>query len=59
MLLKHPGDLKFKMAVSFKILTKVGITYSLNTLGAENFYEIALPPAVKEIEVILCFATFG
>ena len=37
----------------------MGIVYSLDTLGVENFDEIALSAAVKEIEAILCFATFG
>ena len=32
--------------------------YSLDTMGVENFEEIALSPTVKEIEAILCFATF-
>ena len=41
-----------------KIFSEVGIVYSLDTLGVENFDEIALSPTVKEIEAILCFATF-
>ena len=32
--------------------------YSLDTLGVENFDEIALSPMVKEIEAILCFSHF-
>ena len=39
--------------------SKVGIVYSLDTLGVENFDEIALSLTVKEIEAILCFATFN
>ena len=38
---------------------KVSLVYSLDTLGVENFDEIALSLTVKEIEAILCFATFG
>ena len=41
-----------------KNFSKVGVVYSLDTLGVENFDEIALSPTVKEIEAILCFATF-
>ena len=41
-----------------KIFSKVGIVYSLDILGVENFNEIALSPTVKEIEGILYFATF-
>ena len=37
---------------------KVAIAYCLDTLGVENFYEIALSVTVKEIKSILCFATF-
>ena len=33
--------------------------HSLNTLGVENFAEIALSRTVKEIEANLCFAIFG
>ena len=39
--------------------SKVGVVYSLDTLGVENFNEIALSPTVKEIEAILCFYTFS
>ena len=42
-----------------KIVSKVAIVYSLETLGVENFDEIALSPTVKEIEAILCFRTFS
>ena len=34
----------------------MGIIYSLDTLGVENFDEIALSLTVKEIAKILCFA---
>ena len=33
--------------------------HSLDILGVENFYEIALSRMVKEIETNLCFAIFG
>ena len=33
--------------------------HSLDTLGVENFDEIALSRMVKEIEANLCFAIFG
>ena len=46
------------MAAIFENLGKVGLVYFLDTLGVENFDEIALSPTVKEIEAILCFATF-
>ena len=42
-----------------KNFSKVGIVYSLDTLGVENFDEIALSPTVKEMETILCFHTFS
>ena len=42
-----------------KNFRKVSIALSLDTLGVENFDEIALSLMVKEIEAILCFATFG
>ena len=43
-----------------KIFSEVGIVYySLDTLGVENFDEIALSPTVKEIEAILYFRTFS
>ena len=35
------------------------MAYSLDTLGVENIHEIALSLTIKEIEEILCFATFG
>ena len=38
---------------------KLQRVYSLDTLWAENFDEIALPRTVKEIEVNLCFAILG
>ena len=37
----------------------MGLVYFLDTLGVENFDEIALSLTVKKIEAILCFATFG
>ena len=42
-----------------KIFWKVGLLYFLDTLGVENFAEIALSPTVKEIAKILCFRIFG
>ena len=42
-----------------KNFSKVGVVDSLDTLGVENFDEIALSPNVKEIEAILCFCTFS
>ena len=33
-----------------KIFSKVGVVYPLDTLGVENFDEIALSPTVKEIQ---------
>ena len=42
-----------------KFVSKVGLVYSLDTLGLENFDVIALSPKVKEIEAILCFRTFS
>ena len=47
------------MAAIFEKIFKVSLVYSLDTLGVENFDEIALSLTVKEIEPILCFATFG
>ena len=47
------------MAAIFENFSKVGVVYSLDTLGVENFDEIALSPTVKEIEAILCFRTFS
>ena len=46
-------------AIFEKKLPKVSIAYCLDTLGIENFGEIALSPTVKDIEAIVCFATFG
>ena len=46
------------MAAIFEKFSKVGVVYSLDTLGVENFDEIALSLTVKEIQAILCFATF-
>ena len=44
-----------------KKMLKVSIAYYLDTgtLWVKNFDEIALSLTVKEIEAILCFATFG
>ena len=53
---------KFKMAGIFgegKIFGKLQRVRSLDTLGVENFDEIALSRTVKEIEANLCFAIFG
>ena len=47
------------MAAIFEIFSKVGVVYSSDTLGVENFDEIALSPTVKEIEANLCFRTFS
>ena len=41
-----------------KNFSKVGLLYFLDTLGVENFDEIALSLTVKEIEAILCFTLF-
>ena len=38
---------------------KLDVLYFLDTLGAENFIEIALSLTGKEIEAILLFAIFG
>ena len=38
-----------------KNFSKVGVVYSLDTLGVQNFNEIALSLIVKEIEAIICF----
>ena len=48
-----------KRPLFLKLFSKVGIVYWLDTLGVENFNEIALSPTVKETEAILCFAIFG
>ena len=45
------------MAASFENFLESGIVYSLDTLGDENFDEIALSLTVKEIEAILYFLT--
>ena len=42
-----------------KNFRKLGRVYSLDILGVAKFDKIALSPTVKEIEAILCFATFG
>ena len=42
-----------------KNLPKVNIACCSDTLGVENFDEITLSLTVKDIEGILCFATFG
>ena len=47
------------MAAIFEKFAKIWHMYFFNTLGVENFDEIALSLTVKEIEAILCFATFG
>ena len=47
------------MAAILKKISKVSLAYFLDTLGVENFDEIALSLTVKEIEAILCFSTFG
>ena len=54
----HFFDENSKWSPFLKIFSKVGLVYSLDTLGVENFDEIALSLTVKEIEAILCFATF-
>ena len=46
------------MAAIFFNFLKSCHLYFLDTLGVENFDEIALSLMVKEIEAILCFATF-
>ena len=46
------------MAVIFENFLKSCHIYFLDTLGVENFDEIALSLTVKEIEAILCFRTF-
>ena len=42
-----------------KIFGKLQRLHSLDTLGVENFDEIALSHTVKEIEANLCFGIFG
>ena len=46
-------------AIFYIFFSKLGMVYSLDTLGVENFDEIALSATVKEIEPILCFRTFS
>ena len=52
-----------KMGATFESFSKVDLVHSLDTLGVENFDEIALSLAlsqtVKEIEAVLCLASFG
>ena len=50
---------KFKMAAIFQNFLKSCHIYFLDTLGVENFDEIALSLTVKEIEAFLCFRIFG
>ena len=50
---------KFKMAATLENFLKSCHIYFLDTLGVENFDEIALSPTVKEIEAFLCFRIFG
>ena len=50
---------KFKTAAIFEQFLKRCHIYFLNTLGVENFDEIALSLTVKEIEAFLCFRIFG
>ena len=47
------------MAAIFENFLKSCHIYFLNTLGVENFDEIALSLMVKEIEAFLCFRIFG
>ena len=42
-----------------KHFPKGSIAYCLDSLGIDNFNEIALSRSVKEIEAILCFHTFA
>ena len=50
---------KIKMDAIFENFLKSCHIYFLNTLGVENFAEIALSLTVKEIEAFLCFRIFG
>ena len=50
---------KFKMAAIFENFWKVGLVYFLDTLGVENFDEIAVSLTLKEIAYILRFCIFG
>ena len=57
-----PKIRKLKMAAIFRtpnFFFNLGRVSCKCTLGLENFDEIALYLTVKEIEAILCFATFG
>ena len=54
----HFFDENSKWPPFLKNFSKVGVVYSSDTLGVEKFDEIALSLTVKEIEAILCFATF-
>ena len=47
------------MAAIFENFLKSCHMYFLDTLGVENFDEIALSLTVKEIEAFLCFRIFG
>ena len=47
------------MAAILKIFLKMGLVYFLDTLGVENFDEIALSHTVKEIAYIFHFYIFG
>ena len=47
------------MAAIFEKFFKSCHMYFLDTLGVENFDEIALSLTVKEIEAFLCFRIFG
>ena len=40
------------------MFSQVGVVYSFDPLGVENFDAIALSLTVKEIEAFLCFGTF-
>ena len=52
---------KFKIADKSggKVIFAKSHHYNLDTLGVENFDEIALFRTVKEIEANLCFSIFG
>ena len=41
------------------MFSKGGIVYCLDNLGVQNFHQIALSPAVQEIETIMYFVIFG
>ena len=55
----HFFDENSKWPPFLKNFSKVSVVDSLDTLGVENFDEIALSPTVKEIEAFLCFLTFS